>query len=104
MRTFTRAASGHGSAANASCAATAPATAPDESRKAAKSSSPLRSTMLPPLVAIADQRPMAFEHLGVQIAELAQEPGRALDVGEQKGAVGGHRYCRSSPGHVSERR
>ena len=51
-----------------------------------------------------DQRPVALEHLAVQIAELAQDAGRALDVREQEGAVGGHRYCRSSPGQVSDRR
>ena len=51
-----------------------------------------------------DQRPVALEHLAVLIPELAQDARRALDVREQEGAVGGHRYCRSSPGQVSERR
>ena len=34
---------------------------------------------------LAERAPVLGEHVGVPLAELVQEPRRALDVGEEKG-------------------
>ena len=78
--------SGQACAASARCAATAAATASRARSKQKKNASPCVSISWPPRrERVADDPPVLGEGVGVAVAELLEQLGRALDVGEHEG-------------------
>ena len=97
MRTRSFASAGHGCFACARCASAAPATASPPLRKTAKHASPCLSTKYPsePSTASCISRRWIFEQLLVALApDLAQEPRRPFEVGEEERDGAGRRLDR----------